>query len=201
MLPRSVVIVDLEFGDVSITDPQGKVAPIVEIGALSVTAEGEVLNRFERQVKPYEEFYSAVTPKILNLTGLTHPEIQAADAWHHVFTEFKEFCGNSPLASWAYDDTYLMRRWCGYVGIPYTLNYEFYELRTLFAVEFAKKYPGERIPVGLSAVCKRLHITRPEHRALADCQTVLQIFEMMYDVRVDAPTHEEDDEPFQLFEF
>jgi DNA polymerase III epsilon subunit-like protein len=200
MLPHDVVLLDLEFGDVSILDVRAQVAPILEIGALRVRKSGEVVGSFERLVKPYGLVEDSVTLLVQNLTGINPQELEIAEPWHEVFEDFCDFAGQDCLASWGFDDSYLMRRWCGHSGAKWRISNNFLDMRTLFNVEYLDRFPDKSPIRGLSELCKRLHLEPPIHRAVEDCRRVLSALENLHGLSPNLPDSTEEDEPFRLYE-
>ena len=92
---------------------------IIEIGAV-IYRDGEILDQFQSFVNPYR----TLTPKIIDLTGITDDMLKDAPSIEEVLTKFLEFCGDRPLAAHNADfDVGFVLAACRKMGINYDPTY------------------------------------------------------------------------------
>lgn len=82
---------------------------IMQIGAVRLSANGEIDGTFSLCVKPH--FYKRLNKRVRELTGITKEELMAADTFPAVFAQFDMFCGENPtLLTWGFDDVPILRQ-------------------------------------------------------------------------------------------
>lgn len=196
MFPARTIIFDLEYGEREIALSRHGMPSILEIGCVRVTPEGEVAGKYESLVRPlhWEDF----TPRIQSLTGIAEEELHIAPTWQEVYPEVIEFCRRDILASWGAIDPILLRYQCGFIGQHWRLSNKYLDMCTMAQMISILEYT----PYGLGELCKRLHISQPKHRALEDCKTQLHVLSELFKMHTELEEdEEEDDEPFEIYEF
>lgn len=98
------IVIDLEF---TIVDPKNRMRrmkhEIIQIGAVRVNAEGEILDSFLAYVKP--ECARYVSRKVSRLTGIADRALSDADALEKVLQDFRAWVGGEKTRFVAWSDT------------------------------------------------------------------------------------------------
>lgn len=98
------IVIDLEF---TIVDPKNRMRrmkhEIIQIGAVRVSAEGEILDSFLAYVKP--ECARHVSRKVSRLTGIADRALSDADALEKVLQDFRAWVGGEKTRFVAWSDT------------------------------------------------------------------------------------------------
>jgi len=192
MFKTDIIIFDLEYGDQPVAYSRHGMPSILELGALRVTKNGEPAGKYSSLVYPLH--WEDYTPKIEAITQIDKSELEIAPKWTEVYDEFADFARKTTIASWSAIDPVLLRYQCGYTGCDFRHSNRHLDLATVWQETYAE----QNSPWSLSAVCKRLHLTPPGHRALDDCQKTLQVFHALREQEVNDA---EVDEEFELYEF
>ncbi|MEU0546103.1 DEDD exonuclease domain-containing protein [Nocardia sp. NPDC005978] len=157
------VIVDLETTG---TSPDGDA--ITEIGAVKVRG-GEVLGEFATLVNPGR----AITPQIVQITGITTAMVYDAPRIEQVLPGFLEFASGCVLVAHnARFDTGFLRAAAARMQVPWPA------FQVLCTVQLARRVLGrdEAPSVKLSALAELLGAqTRPTHRALDDARATVDV--------------------------
>lgn len=94
---------------------------IIEIGAVKLDENYQIIDRFSRYVKPK---LNRVTKKVTELTGITDETLADAPPLEEVIVEFVQWIGDEPVRVYSWSDTDLkqLRGECSAKGIyPYGL--------------------------------------------------------------------------------
>ena len=75
---------------------------IIEIGAVRVNGEMEILERYCAFVKP--ECYQKMNGRVADLTDITNDMIHAGRPFREVITEFLDWCGEDEFLTWSEND-------------------------------------------------------------------------------------------------
>ena len=172
---ENLLVIDLEATCESPT-PEGYHNQTIEIGAVWVTARGEVLDTFETLVRadqPISEFCTSITTitQAQSDSGLSFPEAAAALA------EFANLHPGKTWASWGGGDLKMIERDCAYHGVENPLaGWAHRNLK----VEYHKAKPKiKKLPhVGMKRAMVELGIPQEgaHHRALPDALNVARVF-------------------------
>ena len=95
--------------------PPGVRQEIIEVGAFKLTGGGEAVQSFQAFVRPV--VHPMLSPFCQELTGISQPQVNAADRWPEVAEDFLEFVGyydeeDYLLCSWGDWDAKQLRRDC-----------------------------------------------------------------------------------------
>lgn len=82
------VVVDLEMNPTFAGNEYGLKNEIVEIGAVKSDCYGNVIDTFQKCVRP--QFSRDIAPQIYKLTGIKNKEILSADTIENVLVDFLE---------------------------------------------------------------------------------------------------------------
>ena len=150
---------------------------IIEIGAVKINRDLEIVDRFEKLVKPRD--MSRVTRRIQSLTGITPEDLEPESTFDEVWEEFARFTdfNLSRLCSWntSFDIAVLREEYrCRGLGFPH--NQAPVDALTavwMFAALWGVKLGGS----SLQKACERFEVKRSNiHRALWDAEAVASIF-------------------------
>ncbi|MCL8208731.1 MAG: PolC-type DNA polymerase III [Actinomycetia bacterium] len=148
---RPIVAVDLETTGLS-----ARTQEIVEIGAVRIEG-GEVVDRFERLVRPVRRPLSAVSSRI---TGIRDADLSDAPTWAEILPAFREFCRGAVLAAHnaAFDWGFLRPHLGAETAVVDTLA-------------LARAVLPDQRQFGLAPLAERFRIPLDRHhRALADAE-------------------------------
>lgn len=175
------IIIDLEWNQ----SPYGKGTEvkeipfeIIEIGAVKLNENREVLSSFSRLIKPqiYNEIHS-ITKEIIHIEI---NDLVKEELFQNVIREFFVWCGSDyRFATWGNMDLIELQRNLDYYGIKGFIDKPilFYDVQKLFAL----CYYHDRIPRALEFAVDIVKINKNEefHRAYVDAKYTAEIFKML----------------------
>jgi DNA polymerase-3 subunit alpha (Gram-positive type) len=142
--------------DIETTGLSARTQEIVEIGAVRIEG-GEVVDRFERLVRPVKRPLSAASSRI---TGIREADLAGAPTWEEVLPAFREFCRGAVLAAhnaafdWGFLRPHLDRR-----------------TTMVDTLALARAVLPDQRQFGLAPLAERFRISLDRHhRALADAE-------------------------------
>lgn len=168
-----ILVIDLE----ATCCDQGTIPPdqmeIIEVGAVWAKPNGEIIETFQRFVKPLER--PKLTSFCRSLTHIEQDSIDAAPCWPMVAAELSEFSRRYTgecWGSWGAYDCRQIERECARHGIENPLvDMPHINLKGSFAKERSIKQVG--MTTALQIVGLKLEGTH--HRALADAQNIARL--------------------------
>lgn len=179
--PMNYIILDLEWNQ----SPKGKEGEnpkipfeIIEIGAVKLNEQGEIIDRFSRLVKPivYKELHHITK----DLTGFTIEELRKGDHFKTVANDFFEWCGDDyKFCTWgSLDITELfinMRYY--YIKLP-TPPVFYYDLQKIFNIIYEN---GDRTARSLEYAVDylKIDIDNNFHRAYYDALYTAYVFQKL----------------------
>jgi inhibitor of KinA sporulation pathway (predicted exonuclease) len=110
MKNKNYVIFDLEATcyDKGEQAPDGFQNEIIEIGAVKLNENGEIIDKFSKFTKPL--LFPQLSKFCTDLTSITQEDVDNAEPLKDIIKEFIKWKGNDPLISWGgYDKTQLIR--------------------------------------------------------------------------------------------
>ena len=136
---------------------------ITEVGAVRVTAEGEILGVFETLVNPGRD----IPPFVQALTGITDADVRDAPSPAEAGARLLRFVGDSPIVGHNVGfDLGFLRHEGIHIDTP-----------AIDTAAFSRLLMPARQPRGLSDLAQTLGIPGEEfHRALADAKTAAFVF-------------------------
>jgi len=184
LLDRECVVFDLETTDIGVAHAAGGcgLPSIVEIGAVRVSTDLEVLETYSSLVRPPN--LSAFTPFCQSLTGIKVEELEAASEWPDVWRGFAEFTNFNAtrLVAWhASFDTAVLR--AAYVrnrlGFPHSVT-PFCAASMLYGIFAAW---GISCPSwSLKKACSQFDVEiKDAHRALGDARATADLLRAVSD--------------------
>ena len=178
-LLNPVIVFDIEYTDPAEYVGTNELPEIVEIAGHHLTPDLIVYDKFSRLVRPKD--LSKWTDHSVKLTGITVDQLEQADPWEDVWEDWAKFTRfkGLQLMSWdAYNDMPILRREYDKRMLGFPHKAFILDAASIFYTTTC--YLGI-LPAGwsLKAVCNRLHIADPPHRAAADAYCVVQILESL----------------------
>ena len=150
-------------------------AAIIEVAAVRRTMRGETreIERFSELVRPAGNIPKAVR----DLTGITNEMVKTARTIDEVLPDFLEFVGDAPVIAYSasFDQRFL--EYHGRAQGATLSNNEW-----ICALKMARRSPLTG-PFALGNVAEKLGIQSSKgHRASADCEVTLEIYERLYEM-------------------
>lgn len=175
MEPEQYIIVDLEA--TCWPKPHAQTSEIIEIGALRMSREGEVVDEFSQFVKPH--LNPVLSEFCINLTSIAQEMVDGAAAFPEVVSTFQ---------SWIREggETYSLCSWGFYDRKQFSQDCELHELNTdwlhphmSIKHQYAELNQLAR-PVGMAAALKRekLSLVGTHHRGIDDARNIARIFKI-----------------------
>lgn len=154
---------------------------IIDIGAVLLSRELEIIDRFESLVCPEEP----LTPFITGLTGITQAMVGQAPKWDVVAGRFEEWLkqrvrniNNVRLMPWgSYFDMTLLRKVYAYYGSPFPFSGTAIDVKTV-AFEWCSLSGRRTDKLSVSHVANIMEIEPegPYHRAIVDAVVQAKIY-------------------------
>lgn len=195
----SYIIFDLEFNQsynsvkdkINITN--GKCPfEIIQIGAVKLNKELQVVSTFNKLVKP--EIYKEINPFVREITGITTDKVSSEKNFNEVFEEFINFIKDtSPvLCVWGSSDMRELFRNIKYHKLDTALVPKEYINLQSYASKYLKCAKG--ICIGLSAAIDLLDIPIKEnfHDAFNDAYYTAEVFKKIYSADIKTKIYEPD---------
>lgn len=175
------IVIDLEWNQ----SPYGKGTEvkeipfeIIEIGAVKLNENREVLSSFSRLIKPqiYNEIHS-ITKEIIHIEI---NDLVKEELFQNVIRDFFIWCGSDyRFATWGNMDLIELQRNLDYYGMKGFIDkpIPFYDVQKLFAL----CYYQDRIPRTLEFAVDVVKLNKTEefHRAYVDAKYTAEIFKML----------------------
>ncbi|SDY64059.1 3'-5' exonuclease [Tindallia californiensis] len=183
------IIYDLEFNTAFKIDrktkqlKKGNAHPecpqeIVEVGAVKLNDEYEVIDSFQIMVKP--TLYQRMHPTIQKKTKITREILDSGIFFPEAMKIFKEWIGDDPvqLCSWGMDDYNELKRNCDYHCIVMDLKITWCDVQKM-CMKVMEAPKGQQ--VGLKKAVTHFGITMEErfHSALNDAVYTAKILEAL----------------------
>lgn len=176
------IVFDLEYNQSVIQETREEACPfeIVQIGAVKLDKDFQVVSLFDRLVKP--KLYHELHPFISELTNITQAQLIQAKPFTVVFDEFIEFMRSerSVLCTWGMGDMKELYRNINYHFLTYTDLPKSYINLQVYASKYLKCPMGTN--VGLNNAVKMLNIPLiyEFHNALHDALYTAEIFKVIH---------------------
>lgn len=153
---------------------------IIQFGALKLDMEFHTVATFHRLVKP--TFYSAVSPFVTGLTGITSELLQTGEPFPEVFSSFLEFIGNkdSIFCVWGMGDIRELFRNVSYHNLDNSLLPRSYINIQPYVSERLKLPKKKLLNLQYSAVALGIPLSQSFHDALSDAYYTSEIFMKIY---------------------
>ena len=175
------IVFDLEFNQAwDFEENKGSINlkcpfEIIQIGALQLNENLEVVSTFDRLVKP--ELYSNLHPFVQQLTGITIENLTSAKTFKEIYEEFTQFISNeSILCMWGKSDMKELLRNIKYHNLDMSIIPKEYINIQLYASKYLQSPKGTS--VGLRNAVELLNIPHGSnfHDALNDAYYTADVF-------------------------
>lgn len=177
VLPDSqIVVLDIETTEAGIAEAQGTFPQPIELAALLIDCEYNVLDGFSTLVKP--EPLTEFNDFCESFTGIDPHDIAAAPTWREVWRTFAEFTRwkGLRLVSWGVPFDYgVLRTAYGKLGVKWPHRYPFVDALSM-TYRAAGEWGIQLSGYGLQAACERFGIEPEEkHRAATGVDRVVRV--------------------------
>ena len=158
------------------TPPPNMVQETIEIGAVKVNSYGEVLDIFERFIRP--ELYPMLSPFCQELTTIQQPTINRARPFPEVIEDFKEWSGildgeDYLLCSWGSFDKKILVQDCEFHDLDADWVEQHINVRRQYHdLKRWRSYKGLKKVVELEGY----EFTGTYHRGVSDAKNLTKIF-------------------------
>lgn len=175
--------------------PDGFQNEIIEIGAVKLNQNGELIDKFSKFAKPL--LFPKLSKFCTDLTSITQEDIDNAEPLKDILKEFIEWKGDDPLISWGfYDKSQLIKdlllndleNLVGELDLHYNLKH------------FYSKWNLIKRGVGMKKALNRekIDLVGTHHRGIDDAINISKIFKKYIDI-FDI-TSKYTDRSFEMFE-
>lgn len=175
----SCIVLDLEWNQPldaggAIREPFFFDSEIIEIGALKLNAQLEVVDEFKTFIRP--AFYPVMNGDVVRLTKIRPQELEGAPDFPAAYRAFRDWCGEECcLCAWGTDDIPVLLDNLIMHGLE-TEDFPCYDLQRIFGHEILR----EERQCSLERAMELLGI-RPDraHDALNDARNTVRVMERM----------------------
>ena len=179
------IILDLEWNDAYFKKINGFMNEIVEIGAIKLNENFEIVDEFSVIVK------SAITKRLStrfkNLTGMTNEQMQAGELFADALKLYKEWVGEESLTfTWSDSDLYTLYNNCQYFtdSAQNAAIGKYVDLQKFFQHKLYLSGVEQKNQISLSNAAALLEINVDQnnlHHALDDSLLAAEILKQCYD--------------------
>ena len=150
---------------------------IIEIGAVKVDLDGNVLDTFSICLKP--RIFRKLQHHVAKVTGLTQADLDKGEPIAQGLRRFMKWCGpDAEFGEWGLDDVPVLKQNLFLCNLDETSPTVWYDLQRIF---LAQRPRGEGESMTLESVVTRLGIPteRPFHDALSDTLYTADVCRML----------------------
>lgn len=171
------IVFDLEWNQ----SPKGKKYEvkglpfeIIEIGAVKLDKDRNVISQFERMVKP--QLYKELHYKTQEIITIAMSDLRQADTFQQVMKDFLEWCGEDYIfCTWGSTDLIELQRNMHFykVANPYNTPFIYYDIQKFFSI----LYEDGKLRTTLQHAAEFLNIRDDEdfHRAINDARYTAKV--------------------------
>jgi 3'-5' exoribonuclease 1 len=166
---RNYIVFDLEA---TCDDKKEITNEVIEIGAVKINEQGQIVDSFQRFVKPV--LHPVLTDFCKNLTKIRQEDVDTAQGFKEVIADFQKWIGEDYiLCSWGFYDKKQLKQDCLLHQIPsewvekhISLKHQYQTLKNL------KRAVGTRKALALEG----LEFEGTPHRGINDAKNIAKIF-------------------------
>lgn len=152
---------------------------IVQIGALKLDEQLQVISTFDRLVKP--ELYVSLHPFVAQITGITMEDLTSAKAFEEVYKEFAQFISNeSILCMWGISDMKELLRNIKYHKLDISIIPKGYINVQVHASKYLHCPKGTSVGLRNAVELLDIPIGSRFHDAFNDAYYTAEIFKLIY---------------------
>lgn len=162
---------------------------IIQIGAVKLDDNFEVIDTFNRLIKP--SLYKEIHPFICELTSITTDMVEDKELFPKVFKDFMKFIGNDDflMGVWGIDDIKQLLRNINFHGLNVHNNLKKYiDIQALASKKFNTP-KGNRLGLKTAVEFWNIPMENDFHDALNDAVYTAQIFRKVYTKGVKPSTY------------
>jgi len=153
---------------------------IVEIGAVKLNENREMISEFSELVKP--QIYQELNNITKRLIHLQMEELEKGKPFPEVMERFLEWCGDDCIfCTWGTLDLLELQRNMKYYNMPPLSKgpIRFYDIQKLFSIAYEDSKSRRTLEYAIDML--DIHKDIPFHRAFSDAYYTAQIFDMIED--------------------
>lgn len=153
---------------------------IIQIGALKLNENFEIIDKFNTLVKP--TLYTSIHPYIEELTKISNSDIDSAPTFTKAFENFRKFIdnNNSVLCVWGQADIKILIQNMNFHDIPTSFLPKRYIDIQLHASKYFKTPSGSRIGLRNAIELLKIPINNDFHNAFNDAIYTTEVFRQVY---------------------
>lgn len=152
---------------------------IIEIGAIMLNGELNIVDTFHSFVKP--KYFKKLFPVVKRKTNINQEDINSAELFKDVLNTFRQWIGEEYiLVSWGHDDIHHLTENCRYNRIKTDWLFRNIDIQKQFS-EVHNLPPGQRISLENALKLCGIQIEETLHRALIDAEYTARIFSEIFD--------------------
>lgn len=175
------IIYDLEFNQAFDKNNKNSTLPfeIIQIGALKVNEDFEIVDSFNRLIKP--TLYKEIHPYVENLTGITTNMLNKNNSFPKVYRDFLKFIGKEPFVScvWGVCDIRELIKNIQYHDLNMVDDFKRYIDVQTVVCKLLKCQKGIKIGLKDAVEHFRIPIESEFHDALNDAYYTTQVFQKL----------------------
>ncbi len=151
------------------------ISEIIEIGAVKINSNGQILSEFEKFIRPVEQ--PTLSAFCTELTSITQSQVNGADEYDIVCEDFMDWCGvdydDYLLCSWGAYDKKMLVQDCKRFDMEYRWAEQHINVKSQY-----KRIQGLRKPIGLKRAVdhENFEWIGTHHRGIDDARNLAQIF-------------------------
>ncbi|WP_187296174.1 3'-5' exonuclease [Tepidibacter mesophilus] len=148
---------------------------IIEIGAVKLNNDLEIIDRFQSFIKP--KYFSKLFSLIKKKTNIKQVDIDNSDSFKSIIRSFKEWLGEDYLlCCWGYDDYYHIKSNCKLHNIKSSWISEFLDIQKQFSrIHKLEKGKTASLSNALALCCIEIN-DENMHRADIDAEYTCKLF-------------------------
>lgn len=176
------IIYDLEFNQAFVKGDKNSDLPfeIIQIGALKINENLEIIDSFNRLIKP--TLYTEIHPYVENLTKITTDMLNTNNSFPEVYEDFLEFLGNDSFVScvWGVCDIRELIKNIQYHDLNMKEDFKKYIDVQNFVCKLLKCQKGIKIGLKDAVEYFNIPIDSEFHDASNDAYYTAEIFKKLY---------------------
>ena len=175
------VILDLEWNNGFSAKLQGYINEIIEIGAIKLDEEMNIIGQFSIFVRP--DITHRLKNRVKELTQITNEDLKRGTSFTYAVSKFKKFTQGCVIMSWSKSDLVTLESNCQYYYGSETIPFLKYYADVQ---EYCQKAiaPQEKNQMALQVAAEKLNIDMddiPLHRAVGDSLLTSRVLKAVFD--------------------
>lgn len=177
------IVYDTEFNQPQpkLYNPKSRFKPnricpfeIIEIGAVKVNSDLEIVDNFYRLIKPV--IYKRLSPIVMRKTGIRPHELENGCSFKYAIEDFRSFCGSDfMLCTWSSNDADILRKNCIYHNVDTSWVSHHYDIQK-HCSRFLNLPKNETISLKNALTVFDIKVDGKLHRAYKDAAYTAKVF-------------------------